>query len=155
MARGRFWIAATFLCALFLSVSVAACGDDDDGGEEGTEQALVVLETSDIADFDGLVALGVQRVGQGARGGVTVGVVEGSVGEDAVRAKSDFVQPHTYPNAFQAVQAVRVRLIDAAVLDQAIAEDEVENQANAAASKYAAGVQRVPGTVHIASTFSP
>jgi hypothetical protein len=50
---------------------------------------------------------------------------------------------------------VRVRLIDAAVLDQALAEEEVENQANAAASNYAIKVQRVPGTVHIASTFSP
>lgn len=125
------------------ALGLAACGgDDDDGGEEGTEQALVVPETSDIADVDAL-------------GGATVGVVEGSVAEDYVRAETDAAQVRSYPNGFEAVQPVRVGLIDAAVLDQALAEDEVENQANAAASEYAIRVQRVPGTVHIASTFSP
>ncbi len=139
----------------FLSVSVAACGGDDDGGEEGTEQALVVPETSDIADVDDLVSLGAQRAAQGDLGGATVGVVEGSVAEDYVRAETDAVRIRSYPNGFQAVQPVRVGLIEAAVLDQALAEDEVENQGNAAASKYAMRVQRVPETVHIASTFSP
>jgi ABC-type amino acid transport substrate-binding protein len=142
-------IAATFGLA-------AGCGgdDDDDGGEEGTELALVVLETSDIANIDDLVSLGAQRVGQGGPV-ATVGVVEGSVGEDYVRAASDFVETRSYPDGFQAVQPVRVGLIEAAVLDQALAEDEVENQGSAAASEYAIRVQRVPGTVHIASTFSP
>jgi ABC-type amino acid transport substrate-binding protein len=157
MGKAGLRIAATFLCALFLSVSVAACGgDDDEGDEEGTELALVALETSDIADLDDLASQGAKQVGQGVAEDTTLGVVEGSVGEDYARAEgSDFVEARTYPNGFEAVQAVRVGLIDAAVLDQALAEDEVENQANAAASKYAMKVQRVPQTVHIASTFSP
>ena len=125
-----------------MSVPVAACGDDDDGGEEGTEQALVVLETSDIADVGDL-------------GGASVGVVEGSVAEDYVRAEAPAARIRSYPNGFQAVQPVRVGLIEAAVLDQALAEDEVENQGSAAASNYAMRVRRVPGSVHIASTFSP
>ena len=125
-----------------MSVSVAACGDDDDGGEEGTEQALVVLETSDIADVGDL-------------GGANVGVVEGSVAEDYVRAEAPAARIRSYPNGFQAVQPVRVGLIEAAVLDQALAEDEVDNQGSAAASNYAMRVRRVPGSVHIASTFSP
>ncbi|MCE3267695.1 MAG: hypothetical protein K0S15_2404 [Solirubrobacterales bacterium] len=125
-----------------MSVSVAACGDDDDGGEEGTEQALVVLESGDIADVGDL-------------GGANVGVVEGSVAEDYVRAEAPAARIRSYPNGFQAVQPVRVGLIEAAVLDQALAEDEVENQGSAAASNYAMRVRRVPGSVHIASTFSP
>jgi Bacterial extracellular solute-binding proteins, family 3 len=125
------------------ALGLAACGgDDDDGGEEGTEQALVVLERSDIADVDDLAD-------------ATVGVVEGSVGEDYVRTETDAARVRSYPNGFEAVQPVRVGLIDAAVLDQALAEDEVENQASAAASEYSFRVQRVPGTVHIAGTFSP
>jgi ABC-type amino acid transport substrate-binding protein len=139
---------------LLPGVGLVACGGDD-GGEEGTEQALVVLETSDIADIDDLVSLSAQQAGQGDPGGATVGVVEGSVVEDYLRAETDAVTIRSYPNGFQAVQPVRVRLIEAAVLDQALAEDEVENQGNAAASKYASRVQRVPETVHIASTFSP
>jgi hypothetical protein len=134
---------------------VACGGDDDDGGQEGTELALVVLETSDIANFDDLVSLSAQRAAQGDLRGATVGVVEGSVAEDYVRAKTDQAELRTYPNGFEAVQPVRVSLIDAAVLDQALAEEEVENQANAAASNYAIKVQRVPANVHIASTFSP
>jgi ABC-type amino acid transport substrate-binding protein len=121
---------------------VACGGDDDDGGEGGTEQALVVLERSDIADVDDLA-------------GATVGVVEGSVGEDYVRTETDAARVRSYPNGFEAVQPVAHHLIDAAVLDQALAEDEVENQGSAAASEYGIRVQRVPGMVHIASTFSP
>jgi ABC-type amino acid transport substrate-binding protein len=155
MGEGRFWIAATLLCALFLSVSVAACGGDDDGGEEGTELALVVLERSDVADLDDLKSLSAERAAQGDPEGATVGVVEGSVAEDYLRAETEQVEIRGYPNGFQAVQPVRVGLIDAAVLDRALAEDEVENQGSAAASNYAIKVQRVPGTVHIASTFSP
>jgi hypothetical protein len=141
--KRRIGVAAASLLLALGALGLVACGgDDDDGGEEGTEQALVVPLTSDIADVNDL-------------GGATVGAVEGSVAEDYVRAETDAARVRSYPNGFQAVQPVRVRLIDAAVLDQALAEDEVENQANAAASNYAIKVQRVPGTVHIASTFSP
>ena len=90
----------------------------------------------------------------GDLGGASVGVVEGSVAEDYVRAEAPAARIRSYPNGFQAVQPVRVGLIEAAVLDQALAEDEVE-PGSAAASNYAMRVRRVPGSVHIASTFSP
>jgi ABC-type amino acid transport substrate-binding protein len=127
---------------LLAGIGLVACGGDDDGGEEGTEQALVVPETSDIADVDAL-------------GGATVGVVEGSVAEDYVRAESDAARVRTYPNGFRAVLPVTVLLIDAAVLDQPLAEDAVENQGNVAQQKYQREVQRTAERVHIASTFSP
>jgi Bacterial extracellular solute-binding proteins, family 3 len=141
VGRGLSWIAVPFLCA-FLSVSVAACGGDDGGGEEGTEQALVVPETSDIADVEDL-------------GGGTVGVVEGSVAEDYVRAETDAARVRSYPNGFRAVAPVTVLLNDAAVLDLALAEDEVESQGDVAQQKYQMRVQRTASRVHIASTFSP
>jgi hypothetical protein len=72
-----------------------------------------------------------------------------------VRTETDAARVRSYPNGFEAVQPVAHHLIDAAVLDQALAEDEVENQGSAAASEYGIRVQRVPGLVHIASTFSP
>jgi uncharacterized cupredoxin-like copper-binding protein len=83
MGRGRFWIAATFLCALFLSVSVAACGGDDDEGdtaaqettaEAGGGQPAAILDVSESdfkidpkdgkVDEDGLIQFEVTNDGE-------------------------------------------------------------------------------------------
>ena len=140
--KGRRARAAVVIGAVVLLASLVGCGGDDDenGDGGGTELALVTLESSDIEDVDDL-------------GGVKVGVVKGSPGQTFVQEEVDAGEVRPLPDGFEAVQQVRTRLIDAAVVDLALAEEEIGNQASAAASDYAIEVRRVPSSAHIASTI--
>ena len=78
-----------------------------------SEQAILVKEGGDIDSVEGL-------------DGATVGVQQGTTGEEFVEEKGNAGELRTYPQGPDAVNALKTGVVDAVVIDIPVAENAVE-----------------------------
>ncbi|MDX6624417.1 MAG: polar amino acid transport system substrate-binding protein [Solirubrobacterales bacterium] len=78
-----------------------------------SEQAILVKEGGDIGSVEAL-------------SGVTVGVQQGTTGEEFVEEKTDAGELRKYPQGPDAVNALKTGVVDAVVIDIPVAENAVE-----------------------------
>lgn len=78
-----------------------------------SEQAILVKEGGEIDSVEGL-------------DGATVGVQQGTTGEEFVEEKGNAGELRTYPQGPDAVNAVKTGVVDAVVIDIPVAENAVE-----------------------------
>jgi polar amino acid transport system substrate-binding protein len=80
-----------------------------------SEQAILVVEGSDIASVADL-------------DGETVGVQQGTTGEEYVEEETDAGEVRTYPQGPDTIPALKAGTVDAVVIDRPVAEEAVEKE---------------------------
>lgn len=80
-----------------------------------SEQALMVKEGGEVAGLDDL-------------GGTTIGVQQGTTGQEYVEAEVDAGEVRPFPQGPDAISALKAGVVDAVVIDIPVAEDALENQ---------------------------
>jgi ABC-type amino acid transport substrate-binding protein len=78
-----------------------------------SEQAILVKEGSDIEGIDGL-------------SGLTVGVQQGTTGQELAKEKADAGEVRPYPEGPDAVNALKAGTVEAVVIDAPVAQNAVE-----------------------------